>query len=455
MKSLFKVLFTLFVVMLISSSLNAQFSWSSWSSVSASTSGTISTGSCVANVSITQSAGSTAFTNTSPRYQAAGSYGLGSGLFLSNNWGNVTSSTTVTINFTTAVTNPCFNIDDINAPRLCYTGCSNSWSDEVQVSGTKTSGTGAVTVTSNSTGSGVPITDVFNVTLSGVGNTTATVSARPNCSAGSGTYYHAQFCLSGTFTQITIIYRSGPWFSRPTLASSITSANCGANTALCRSELTRDCSLIANDGNPDNQHIKIGAITISNCPALLPVEFVDFYATCLNSEAQLNWSTFTELNNDYFTIERSLDGFNFEEMVEVSGNGTTSQMSTYQWTDVRPIPGISYYRLSQTDYNGEKTMLGTLSSEWPCTKLSNGLKLFPNPTDGDVNLVIAHDYRENYTVEIFDAIGKLVIPVIDEKFEVQGSTLLKIKTSDLSVGIFLIKVAVGDKVYTEKLVIKK
>ena len=184
--------------MLISSSLNAQFSWSSWSSVSASTSGTISTGSCVANVSITQSAGSTAFTNTSPRYQAAGSYGLGSGLFLSNNWGNVTSSTTVTINFTTAVTNPCFNIDDINAPRLCYTGCSNSWSDEVQVSGTKTSGTGAVTVTSNSTGSGVPITDVFNVTLSGVGNTTATVSARPNCSAGSGTYYHAHFCFTPT-----------------------------------------------------------------------------------------------------------------------------------------------------------------------------------------------------------------------------------------------------------------
>jgi len=450
MKSFFKVLFTLSIVMIISSSINAQFSWSSWSSSSASTSGIISTASCVANVSITQSAGSSAFTNTSPRYQAAGSFGNGSGLFISNDWGNVSSSTTVTINFTTAVINPCFNIDDINTPRLCNAGCTNNWSDEVQVSGTRTSGTGTVTVTSNSTGSGVPITDVFNVTLSGAGNTTATVSARPNCST---TYYHAGFCLSGTFTRITIIYRSGPWFSRPAAATFISSANCGTNTALCRSELTNNCSI--SNGNPANQHIKIGAISTTNCSVSLPVEFVDFSATCLNSEAQLNWSTFTELNNDYFTIERSLDGFDFEEMAEVSGNGTTSQMSTYQWTDVRPIHGTSYYRLSQTDYNGEKTMLGTLSSQWPCANLSNGLQLFPNPTDGDVNLVIAHDYRGNYVVEIFDAIGKLVIPVIDEKFEVQGSTLLKINTSDLSAGIFLIKVVVGDKVYIEKLVIKK
>ncbi|MFN5031429.1 MAG: T9SS type A sorting domain-containing protein [Flavobacteriia bacterium] len=440
----------LLIVLLISTSLNAQFSWSSWSSVSASTSGTISTGTCVANVSITQTAGSTAFTNTSPRYQAAGSFGNGSGLFISHDWGNVSSSTTVTINFTTPVINPCFEIDDINTQRLCYTGCTNNWSDEVQVSGTKTSGTGTVTVTSNSTGSGVPIADVFNVTLSGVGNTTATVSARPNCST---TNYHARFCLSGTFTQITIIYRSGPWFSRSALATFISSANCGTNTALCRSELTNNCS--STDGDPNNQHIKIGAISTTNCFAAMPVEFVDFHATCLNSEAQLNWSTFTELNNDYFTIERSLDGLDFEEIVEVSGNGTTSQMSTYKWTDDRPIPGTTYYRLSQTDYNGEKTMLGTLSSEWPCNDKSNDIQIFPNPTDGDVNLIITNDDRENYSVEIFDAIGQLVIPVIDEKIEQQGTTILKVKTSELSAGIFLMKVVVGERVYTEKLIIKK
>jgi hypothetical protein len=450
MKSFFKVLFTLFVVMLISSSLNAQFSWSSWSSVSASTSGTISTGTCVANVSITQSAGSTAFTNTSPRYQAAGSFGNGSGLFISHDWGNVTSSTTVTINFTTPVINPCFDIDDINTQRLCYTGCSNNWSDEVQVTGTRTSGTGAVTVTSNSTGSGFPIADVFNVTLSGVGNTIATVSARPNCSI---TQFHARFCLSGTFTQITIIYRSGPWVSRPTLATSISAANCGTNTALCQSELTNNCSV--TDGDPNNQHIKIGAISTTNCFAAMPVEFVDFHATCLNSEAQLNWSTFTELNNDYFTIERSLDGFDFEEMAEVNGNGTTSQMSTYQWTDDRPLPGTSYYRLSQTDYNGEKTMLGTLSTEWPCGDGEDGVMIYPNPTEGDVNVVFSHDRKEEYVVQVFNALGQMVIPTVEEGLKEKGSTMLKVRTSELSAGVYMIKVVVGEKIYTEKLVVKE
>ena len=182
---------------------------------------------------------------------------------------------------------------------------------------------------------------------------------------------------------------------------------------------------------------------------------VEFNVVCTENSTQLSWVTESEQNNDYFNIERSSDGLNFETIKEVSGSGSTNFSSSYSVIDDRPLGGLSYYRLSQTDYDGSNEVLGVLSTEWPCTKLSNGLKLFPNPTDGDVNLVIAHDYRGNYVVEIFDAIGKLVIPVIDEKFEVQGGTMLKVKTSDLLAGIFLIKVVVGDKVYTEKLVIKK
>lgn len=85
----------------------------------------------------------------------------------------------------------------------------------------------------------------------------------------------------------------------------------------------------------------------------LPIELISFAATPQAGTVVLNWSTATELNNDFFTIERSVDGFSWEDLLSISGAGTSIHRLDYSAKDVRPYAGLSYYRLKQTDFDGQ------------------------------------------------------------------------------------------------------
>ena len=91
-----------------------------------------------------------------------------------------------------------------------------------------------------------------------------------------------------------------------------------------------------------------------NCVTLLPVELKHFNATLQDGTVVLNWSTITELNNDYFTIDHSIDGENWENIATVNGAGTTQESQTYQVYDMNPTPDVNYYRLTQTDTDGKE-----------------------------------------------------------------------------------------------------
>src|SRR5690606_24985988 len=69
----------------------------------------------------------------------------------------------------------------------------------------------------------------------------------------------------------------------------------------------------------------------------------------------LLWETASETNNDFFTIERSLDGFNFNPITIKTGAGNSHTPISYSYIDEDPQTGISYYRIKQTDYNGNST----------------------------------------------------------------------------------------------------
>ena len=84
----------------------------------------------------------------------------------------------------------------------------------------------------------------------------------------------------------------------------------------------------------------------------LPVEMLYFNAKIDGTDAILEWATASELNNDRFEVERSLDGINYEYIGEVEGNGTTDLQVVYQFIDIAPRQGLNYYRLKQVDYDG-------------------------------------------------------------------------------------------------------
>ena len=88
---------------------------------------------------------------------------------------------------------------------------------------------------------------------------------------------------------------------------------------------------------------------------VLPIELIYFKANVDNGKVNLSWSTATEKNNDYFTVERSSNGRNFEKVLTQKGAGNSTVTRYYSAVDNSPQKGVSYYRLKQTDYNGQFT----------------------------------------------------------------------------------------------------
>lgn len=91
----------------------------------------------------------------------------------------------------------------------------------------------------------------------------------------------------------------------------------------------------------------------SGSGSALPIELIYFNATPNQKLVDLTWATASELNNDFFTVERSQDGNTWEVVATVNGQGTTTQRTDYSDVDSRPFSGLSYYRLKQTDYDGK------------------------------------------------------------------------------------------------------
>lgn len=116
----------------------------------------------------------------------------------------------------------------------------------------------------------------------------------------------------------------------------------------------------------------------------LPIELISFKATVESGVVKLIWVTASELNNDFFQVERSQDGKEFLLVVRVEGAGTTNQRNTYQATDESPIPGTSYYMLTQTDFDGTKSYSKVVMVRVE-SELGEVLKFYPNPVhNGDI-----------------------------------------------------------------------
>ena len=121
-----------------------------------------------------------------------------------------------------------------------------------------------------------------------------------------------------------------------------------------------------------------GSINAVQTP--LPIELLDFTVKLTNASADLSWSTSSELNNDFFTVERASDIEKFEEVLIVKGQGTNSTRTNYSAIDDSPLPGRSYYRLKQTDFDGKFTYSALRKIE--NTDIKTHLKIYPNPVVG-------------------------------------------------------------------------
>jgi hypothetical protein len=155
-----------------------------------------------------------------------------------------------------------------------------------------------------------------------------------------------------------------------------------------------------------------GNVTVgSTSPTVLPVTLLSFNAKAVEKEGEygvvLNWRTSSEINNDYFTIERSKDGVEFEELFNIPGAGNSNNINNYISVDENPYNGVSYYRLKQTDYNGKVEYFDMVAVD--ISNITN-LKLYPNPVNSILTLSLESKLENSpIKLSIYNAQGRLIL----------------------------------------------
>lgn len=165
---------------------------------------------------------------------------------------------------------------------------------------------------------------------------------------------------------------------------------------------------IACSGCGASLPITLGS-TSGNNP--LPIELLNFTAVNNNRTIDLNWQTASEHNNDYYTIERSKDGINFEFLTTVPAVGNSVELLNYATKDNHPYSGLSYYRLKQVDTDGSFEYADIRSV---FVEGFSGVQFYPNPSASNTMQLVSQTAIDQ--LEVFESSGKLVVSKSDIGF---------------------------------------
>ena len=184
----------------------------------------------------------------------------------------------------------------------------------------------------------------------------------------------------------------------------------------------------------------------------LPVEFIHFEATRQSpQEVIVEWATATEENNDYFEVQRSSDGINFEVIDEIDGNGTTIYRQDYSYTDVQAPSGVTYYRLRQVDYN-EVFDYSTIEMVEGAEANGRSLELvsvYPNPFNSYFKLDFDAPLDGNAQVSITNMSGNVVYQTEVDVWQGRN-TFNYSEGAYLAHGYYLLAIKMNGEVVTQK-----
>jgi len=165
----------------------------------------------------------------------------------------------------------------------------------------------------------------------------------------------------------------------------------------------------------------------------LPIDLISFTANVIDENVRVNWTVASQVNNEYFTIHRSNDVENWIEVGRMDGAGNTNQTMEYVLYDDEPLNGTSYYRLTQTDFNGDSEVFFPISVTFVQPLI---FSINPNPVD-DVLFLYLEETRDGQTdIVIYNTSGKQVY----RKAFFGNFTILKLRVKDLKTGYYILTV---------------
>lgn len=183
----------------------------------------------------------------------------------------------------------------------------------------------------------------------------------------------------------------------------------------------------------------------------LPVEYLSFSGEAKLQRIELEWETALEINNDYFLVEKQIDGL-FRPIGRVEGNGNSSNAQGYTFSDLAPNFGSNIYRLRQVDYDGTLDYSNSIEVTMDAGNLGMITRMFPIPAKDQLNIEIFDMARKTVEVGIMDVRGRTLV---QESFKVSQETeILSMDVSKLSAGSYLLRIyADGAKQEIRKFVI--
>jgi hypothetical protein len=164
----------------------------------------------------------------------------------------------------------------------------------------------------------------------------------------------------------------------------------------------------------------------------LPIDLMNFDGLCENNEIKLNWSTASERDNDFFTIEQTCDGINFTNVANIDGAGNSNSVINYSITVPNNCSGISYFRISQTDFNGAKELFDMISID---CKDQLPIEIYPNPAENELTVKIGS--LKVQRIELLDAAGRLISK--GEFLNGVSNTTITFDLTKMSAGVYIVK----------------
>ncbi|MFT5780630.1 MAG: hypothetical protein ACI837_003593, partial [Crocinitomicaceae bacterium] len=265
---------------------------------------------------------------------------------------------------------------------------------------------------------------------------------------------HAIF--TGPFLPVGVTW-SGNWFCHGNIGSFGTSLIDGSGVVICSEKFwgagvavfgsmtTANWHTPAIEGQNLRQNILCYISPPIICGVVLGVELTSF--TGENSEGSniLRWTTESEVSNKNFTVERSINGTQFNEIGQVDGAGNSNEEINYTLRDEDPYAGVNYYRLKQTDFDGGYEYSKIIALD---NIVRSEISVFPSPADEMITISLTEKPEMAAYVIVRDAVGHVMITTKMNK-RVENFDI-----SELPTGIYFVSITIGGETNMHKISVK-
>jgi len=181
----------------------------------------------------------------------------------------------------------------------------------------------------------------------------------------------------------------------------------------------------------------------------LPITLISYDGEAQQNGNMLKWVTGTETENEYFTLEVSNDGLEFEKIATVEGAGTSLVANEYSFLHRTALSGLSYYRLSQTDFDGTAVDVGIVEIVRGESALGI-ISLTPVPVIDNLQLTYTASEDVPTEIEVIDVIGHALMHF--ENVNQGGINTMEVNVAELPAGVYFVRIKTGENMVSQKFI---